>query len=89
MATREYAVAPTTSGRKSLCVDNKRQRYTKLEKVQNGGAKLGVDDVAKELHKVNQKEYTIHAIVFEPASRHNASIDRRRQIGNGNAAHED
>jgi hypothetical protein len=50
-------------------VDSKCQRYVTLEKVQNGAEKLGVEDVAKELHKVNQKEYTIHAIVFEPAQK--------------------
>ena len=52
-----------------LCVDNKCRRYTSLEKAQQGGAKLGVAEVAKELHKVHQKDFTIHAIVFEPAAK--------------------
>lgn len=52
-----------------LCVSDKCKRYSLLQKLQNGEGKLGVEEVGKELHKVSQKEYTIHAIVFEPAER--------------------
>jgi isopenicillin-N N-acyltransferase-like protein len=52
-----------------LCVSTKCKRYDVLEKTQKGGAKFGVDDVAKELHKVNQGEYTVQSMVFEPKER--------------------
>jgi hypothetical protein len=52
-----------------LCVDNKCKRYSILEKSEKNGAKFGIDEVAKELHKVNQGEYTVQAMVFEPKER--------------------
>jgi isopenicillin-N N-acyltransferase like protein len=52
-----------------LCVSDKCSRYEILQKTQKNGAKFGVEDVKAEMHKVNQGEYTVHAIVFEPAER--------------------
>ena len=52
-----------------LSVGKNCRRYTILEKAQNNGEKLGVDEIASELHKVNQGQYTVHSMVFEPAQR--------------------
>lgn len=52
-----------------LCVGKVCRRYSILEKTQKNGEKLGVEDIAGELHKVNQGEYTVHSMVFEPAER--------------------
>jgi hypothetical protein len=45
------------------------RRYDILEKCQAGGAKLGIEDVAKELHAVNLGRFTIETMIFEPATR--------------------
>jgi len=52
-----------------LCVGKKCRRYTILEKVQQNGDKLGVEEIATELHKVNQGQYTVQSMVFEPAEK--------------------
>jgi isopenicillin-N N-acyltransferase-like protein len=52
-----------------LCVGKVCKRYSILEKAQQGGEKLGADDIARELHKVNQAEYTVQSMVFEPAEK--------------------
>jgi hypothetical protein len=52
-----------------LSVTENCKRYDILQKTQKNGEKFGVDEVKAELHKVNQGEYTVHAIVFEPAER--------------------
>ncbi len=44
-------------------------RLAKLLKTQKGDGKFGVDDVFAELDAVSQKEHTIQAMVFEPATR--------------------
>lgn len=53
----------------TLCVSDKCNRYDILQKIQKNGDKLGVDEIKAELHKVNQADHTVHAIVFEPAER--------------------
>ena len=52
-----------------LCVGKSCGRYDILEKAQKNGEKLGVDDIAKELHKVSVQSFTVHMMVFEPAER--------------------
>lgn len=52
-----------------LSVTDKCRRYALLEKCQKGEAKYGVADVAKELHKVSQGEFTVQSMVFEPKER--------------------
>jgi len=52
-----------------LCVSTKCRRYDSFEKARKNGQKLDVADVHAELHKVNQGSYTVHAMVFEPATR--------------------
>jgi hypothetical protein len=45
------------------------RRYDILEKCQAGDAKLGIEDVAKELHAVNLGRFTIETMIFEPGTR--------------------
>jgi len=52
-----------------LGIGAKCRRYETLEKFQKNGEKLGVDDVKAALHEVSQKEFTVQAMVFEPAAR--------------------
>jgi hypothetical protein len=52
-----------------LCVDEKCDRYPKLEAVQKADNKLAVADVAKALDSVNRGRATIHTMVFEPKDR--------------------
>jgi isopenicillin-N N-acyltransferase like protein len=54
-----------------LCIESEKvcHRYDILEKCQAGNAKLGVEDVAKELHAVNLGRFTIETMIFEPATR--------------------
>jgi isopenicillin-N N-acyltransferase like protein len=52
-----------------LSVGKNCRRYAILEKAQKNGEKMGVDDIARELHKVNQGTYTVQSMVFEPAEK--------------------
>lgn len=52
-----------------LSVGKTCRRYSILEKIQKNTDKLGVGEIADELHKVNQGEYTVHSMVFEPAEK--------------------
>jgi isopenicillin-N N-acyltransferase like protein len=52
-----------------LSVTTKCSRYPKLEALQKGGDKLGVDEVIKGLHAVNQGPWTLQSMVFEPDAR--------------------
>jgi isopenicillin-N N-acyltransferase-like protein len=44
-------------------------RYAVLESLQEGDAKIGVDDVFAQLHEVNQGKATLQSMVFEPTRR--------------------
>ena len=52
-----------------LSVSKECLRYAKLEAIQSADGKLGVDEIAKALHSVNQGPSTIHSMVFEPKDR--------------------
>jgi isopenicillin-N N-acyltransferase like protein len=52
-----------------LCVSTKCDRYPKLEELQKADGKVGVGEIAKALHSVNQGAGTVHAMVFEPKER--------------------
>lgn len=52
-----------------LSVTTKCNRYPKLESLQQNKEKLGVSEVMKGLHAVNQGDNTVQAMVFEPANR--------------------
>ena len=52
---------------KGLATSRECSRYGKLEKSRTQ-PRLDVAEVAKHLDAVNQREYTLHTIVFEPAA---------------------
>jgi hypothetical protein len=52
-----------------LSVQKKCPRYAKLEAVQKADGKLGVAEIAKALHSVNQGPSTIQCMVFDPKER--------------------
>lgn len=48
-----------------LCVDGRCYRFDRLEKLR-GQQKVGYAEVAKMLDNVNQGQFTIHSMIFEP-----------------------
>lgn len=49
-----------------LSLTKKCSRYEKLEAIQKGDGKLGVDEVFKALGSVNQRHFTVQSMIFEP-----------------------
>ena len=52
-----------------MCVGKILQALRHPQKAQKNGEKHGIDEMKAELHKVNQAEYTVQSMVFEPAER--------------------
>lgn len=68
-AVRDVCCCTNHFRTEELSVSTRCARYPKLEAVQKADGKLGVDDVAKALDRVNQGAHTVHAMVFEPKER--------------------
>src|SRR5262245_33954248 len=52
-----------------LCVSKNCWRFDKLVPCESGTDKLGLEELSKHLHAVNQGKFTIETMIFEPSKR--------------------